>query len=44
MKYHLAEACENTFILFDRLETAVLEEEFLQGAHRCLIEEKEMMR
>lgn len=39
MNYILAEACQNTFVLFDRLEDTRLEEIFLQHAHRCLQDE-----
>ncbi|MBS0603412.1 MAG: hypothetical protein JSS60_00070 [Verrucomicrobia bacterium] len=38
MKYYLAEACQNTFVLFDHREGGV-DKKTLQQAHRCLIEE-----
>src|SRR5579872_433242 len=40
MEYHLGDACQNTFVLFDRLNASFLDEAFLQQAHQSLIEEK----
>jgi diaminopimelate epimerase len=40
MEYFLAEACENTFVVFDCLGTPVVESPFLQKAHDCLVQEK----
>lgn len=39
IKYHLAEACQNTFVLFDCLNQACLDEPFLKRAHQCLVKE-----
>jgi diaminopimelate epimerase len=36
MKYYHAEACRNTFVLFDCLETGGQDEAFLKVAHQCL--------
>lgn len=38
MKYYLAEACQNTFILVD-LREQVLDEKILQTIHQCLLSE-----
>jgi diaminopimelate epimerase len=40
MKYYLAEACENTFVLFDCLSLPMVDETFLEEAHQCLEEEE----
>ena len=40
MKQYLAEACNNTFILFDCLEVTSLNPEFLKMAHKRLQEEQ----
>lgn len=40
MNYYLGDACQNTFLLFDRLNSPLLEVEFLQQAHRQLLEEQ----
>lgn len=37
--YYLAEACNNTFILFDCLSKTEVDQEFLKQAHACLIKE-----
>jgi len=39
VNYYLAEACQNTFILFDCLPVSEVDEPFLLKAHRCLEEE-----
>ena len=39
MKYYLAEACQNTFVLFDCLDAPRLEPDFLQKAHAILLQE-----
>ncbi|MBS0626347.1 MAG: diaminopimelate epimerase [Verrucomicrobia bacterium] len=39
MEYQLAEACQNTFILFDCLEKQKIDEEFLQEAQKLLKKE-----
>ena len=36
MKYYLAEACQNTFVLFDCLHVSQVNGEFLSLAHDCL--------
>lgn len=40
MDYYLGDACQNTFVLFDRLDASFLDKAFLQKVHQCLIEEK----
>lgn len=39
MKYHLGEACENAFILFDCLDNQMVNEEFLKQARNSLEKE-----
>lgn len=39
MKYHLAEACQNTFVLFDCLDSSAVDDAFLHMVHHCLAEE-----
>lgn len=39
IKYHLAEACQNTFVLFDCLNQSCVDGLFLKGAHQCLVKE-----
>ena len=39
MNYYLAEAAENTFLLYDCLDVAFLESSFLESARQCLEEE-----
>jgi diaminopimelate epimerase len=40
MKYYLGDACQNTFVFFDRLETSALDESFLKQVHSTLLKEK----
>ncbi len=39
VNYYLAEACQNTFVLFDCLELSCVDESFLKKAHPCLLKE-----
>lgn len=38
--YFFGEACKNTFLIFDCLSIAKLDEDFIKKAHECLLKEK----